>query len=72
MSVTEWGGHREDSRSQNVALYQEFLHYMANDGDELLRHYPKTAPKNATSLSKTSQNEMTNIIGFAVRNEVVR
>lgn len=67
-------GHREDSTApedSNMGNFIELVKFRA-ENDEVLNTYLKTAPKNALYTSKTIQNEMIEVIGTAIENQIIQ
>ena len=65
-------GHRNDSQfhpnvgeysSGGVGTFVEVLNYRARAGDSVLENHLGTCSKNASYISKTSQNELINCCG---------
>ena len=65
-------GHRDDSTStaSNKGNFWAILNLLASHDKELADHL-KNAPKNATYTSKTIQNEIIDIIGSHIRNQIL-
>ena len=49
-------GFEEDYESLNMGNFKALLHFRIDAGDTLLQEHLQTCPKNATYISKTSQN----------------
>ncbi len=68
-------GHRDDEKhddmSGNCGNFRALLNYRVNGGDEALKAHCERAPKNATYKSKTTQNELINIIGDIILKRIV-
>ena len=65
-------GPRDDD-PQNASLsgnFQALLEFRIDSGDQTLQHHLKTAPRNATYISKTIQNEMTTTVGAIIVNNL--
>ena len=70
-------GHHEDSKyvddpNYNSGNYQEFLRFIAENGNEVLRLHFENAARNATYTSKNIQNELIEISAELLRNEIVK
>ena len=70
-------GHHEDSKyvddpNYNSGNYQEFLRFIAEKGNGVLRLHFENAARNATYRSKNIQNELSNISAELLRNEIVK
>lgn len=70
-------GHRDDSKyfndtSINCGNFKALLQYRAKGGDTDLAEHLSNAPKNATYISKTIQNELINIIGETIQKRLVQ
>ena len=70
-------GHRDDNVSwfeeddgNNVGNFIELVRFRAETDDILCKHL-KNAPKNAQYTSKTIQNEMIDVIGTQIRNNIL-
>ena len=50
----------------------ELIHYLAENGNTVLKQHLSTAPRNATYLGHRSQNEMITIIGNSIKAEILR
>ena len=64
-------GHRDDSTygvKNNAGNFIECVYFRAQT-DGILANHLKAAPKNATYLSKTIQNDFIQIVGNTVRNK---
>ena len=65
-------GPRDDD-PQNASLsgnFQALLEFRIDSGDQTLQHHLKTAPRNATYISKTIQNEMITTVGAIIVNNL--
>ena len=65
-------GPRDDD-PQNASLsgnFQALLEFRIDSGDQTLQHHLKTAPRNATYVSKTIQNEMITTVGAIIVNNL--
>jgi len=60
-----------DEKSKNKGLFLEVIHFLAENGNEVLNNHLLTAPRNATYLGHRAQNEMIIIIGNAVRDRII-
>ena len=66
------GGPRDDD-PQNDSLsgnFQALLEFRIDSSDQTLQHHLKTAPRNATYISKTIQNEMITTVGAIIVNNL--
>jgi hypothetical protein len=65
-------GHRDDSTSvaSNKGNFLAILNLLASHDDQLAQHV-KGSSKNATYTSKSTQNEIINIIGHSIRKEIL-
>ncbi len=57
--------------TNNAGNFRAFLQYRVNGGDTLLQEHYQNAPKNATYKSKTTQNELIDIIGAVFQKKIV-
>lgn len=69
-------GHRDDSShsldpSFNTGNFKALLQYRVNGGDRELGYHLENASKNATYISKTTQNEIIKIIGETILQGIV-
>ena len=65
-------GPRDDD-PQNASLsgnFQALLEFRVDSGDQTLQHHLETAPRNATYISKTIQNEMIATVGAIIVNNL--
>ena len=65
-------GPRDDD-PQNASLsgnFQALLEFRIDSGDHTLQHHLETAPRNATYISKTIQNEMITTVGPIIVNNL--
>ena len=65
-------GPRDDD-PQNASLsgnFQALLEFRIDSGDQTLQHHLKTAPRNATYISKTIQNVMIKTVGAIIVNNL--
>ncbi|XP_067029975.1 52 kDa repressor of the inhibitor of the protein kinase-like [Acropora muricata] len=65
-------GPRDDD-PQNASLsgnFQALLEFRIDSGDQTLQHHLRTAPRNATYISKTIQNEMITTVGAVIVNNL--
>ena len=63
-------GHRDDNTAEpdtNKGKFLALLDYSVKSGNTVLPNHLKTAPKNATYTSKTTQNELIECIGDHIR-----
>ena len=69
-------GHRDDSKyydsTSNVGNFQGLLNFRVECGDVILEEHFQTCPKNATYRSKTVQNELIEICGDYLREQIIR
>lgn len=70
-------GHRDDAKysndpDTNTGNFQALLQYRINAGDSELQHHIQNGPKNATYVSKTTQNEIISIIGEKIQRQIVQ
>ena len=67
-------GHRDDSQyhsgSGNIGNFLELVKFHAQTDSTLASHL-KNAPRNATYLSKTFQNQLINVIGDYLRKDLI-
>ena len=64
---------RRDDDPQNASLagnFQALLEFQIDSGDQTLKHHLETAPRNATYISKTIQNEMIKTVGAIIVNNL--
>lgn len=64
---------RRDDDPQNASLsgnFQALLEFRIDSGDQTLQHHLETAPRNATYISKTIQNEMITTVGAIILNNL--
>ena len=64
---------RRDDDPQNASLagnFQALLEFRIDSGDQTLKHHLETAPRNATYISKTIQNEMITTVGAIIVNNL--
>jgi Mor family transcriptional regulator len=64
-------GHDESEQSTNRGVFLELIHYLAENGDNVLVDHLKEASGNATYMSPSSQNECIEIIGTQLRKEII-
>ena len=64
-------GHDESIISNNRGVYIEFVHFLANNGDDVLNEHLTNSSKNQMYLSPQIQNEMISIIGNEIRSRIV-
>ena len=67
-------GHRDDATctdSGNPGNFRALLNFRVDSGDKILETHLKNAPKNATYISKTVQNELIELTGDHIRSSVV-
>ena len=72
-----YSGSHEDSKcvddpNYNTGNYQEFLKFIAENGNEVLQVHFENAARNATYRSKHIQNELINISADLLRNEIAK
>ena len=64
---------RRDDDPQNASLsgnFQALLEFRIDSGDQTLKHHLETAPRNATYISKTTQNKMITTVGAVLVNNL--
>ena len=64
---------RRDDDPQNASLagnFQALLEFRIDSGGQTLKHHLETAPRNATYISKTIQNEMITTVGAIIVNNL--
>ena len=64
---------RRDDDPQNASLsgnFQALLEFRIDSGDQTLQHHLESAPRNATYMSKTIQNEMITTVGAIILNNL--
>ena len=64
---------RRDDDPQNASLsgnFQVLLEFRVDSGDQTLQHHLESAPRNATYISKTIQNEMITTVGAIILNNL--
>ena len=69
------GIERRDDDPTNVALtgnFQALLEFRVDSGDQTLKQHLDTAPRNATYISKTIQNEMITTVGAHISNNLTQ
>ena len=64
-------GHREDAESHNKGLYRKLVEFTAAAGDEVLKDHLENMSTNATYISPTIQNQMTELVGGSLLEAVV-
>ena len=68
--------HRDDSKyydsTSNVGNFQGLLNFRVECGDVILEEHFQTCPKNATYQSKAVQNELIEICGDYLREQIIR
>lgn len=64
-------GHEESAHSSNRGLYIEIVYFLASTGDQVLKTHLETAAKNALYLSPQIQNEMIDICGRNIREQIL-
>ena len=52
--------------------FRSLLDFRIDSGDQTLQHHLKTAPRNATCISKTIQNEMITTVSAIIDNNLSR
>ena len=66
-------GHRDDTTNMgdgNPGNFQALLAFRADGGDKALQDHLENAPKNATYRSKTTQNQLIEVIGKALQKQI--
>lgn len=64
-------GHRESSDSKNPGNFRALLKFRVDSGDDLLKDHLENAPKNATYISNTIQNEIIVIVGELFQKKIL-
>ena len=67
-------GHRDDhtkTSSGNKGTFLAILDYSVRSGNEILRNHFEECPRNATYTSKTIQNQLIEVIGDYIRNQIL-
>ncbi|XP_065678112.1 uncharacterized protein LOC136093121 [Hydra vulgaris] len=75
-------GHRDDSKyypeigetcKNNIGIgnFVELLNFRIEAGDKVLEHHIRSAPKNATYISKTTQNELIECCGKTIEEVLI-
>ena len=67
-------GHRDDSTADpnsNKGIFQTLIKFRQEAGDTVLKTHFETCGKNATYTSKTVQNELINIMGEQIRDDII-
>ena len=67
-------GHRDDSTADpnsNKGIFHTLLQFRQDAGDTVLKTHFETCGKNATYTSKTVQNELINIMGEQIRDDII-
>nr|XP_047122955.1 zinc finger MYM-type protein 1-like [Hydra vulgaris] len=75
-------GHRDDSKyhpeigetcKNNIGIgnFVELLNFCIKAGDKVLEHHIRSAPKNATYISKTTQNELIECCGKTIEEVLI-
>ena len=66
-------GHRDDRTCEDVVNAGNFMElvYFRAKTDAILAKHLKNAPRNATYLSKTIQNELIQVVGNSIRNKII-
>ena len=68
--ISLWG-HRELSDAKNTGNFRALLQFSVESGDDLLRDHIENAPKNATYISNTIQNEIIVVIGELIQKKIL-
>ena len=65
------GTRDDDPRNPSLSgNFQALLEFRIDSGDQTLKHHLETAPRNATYVSKTIQNEMITTVGAIIVNNL--
>ena len=64
-------GHRESMSSLNPGNFRALLKFRVDSGDNLLKQHLDSAPRNATYISNTIQNELIGVIGSTIQSMIV-
>ena len=68
----DWHGkHAQSNREQNLGNFRALIEFRIEAGDLKLKQSIENAPKNCTYLSKTTQNQLINILGDVIRDEIL-
>ena len=68
----DWHGtHAQSNREQSFGNCRALIEFRIEAGDLKLKQSIENAPKNCTYLSKTTQNELINILGDVIRDEIL-
>ena len=59
------------STENNVGVFVELLNLRVRSGDEVLENHLKTCPKNATYISKTTQNELIKCCAKVITDKII-
>ena len=63
-------GHRDDATNMNAhgnpGNFKALLAFRAEAGDQILKKHLQKAPRNATYASKTTQNEIIDVVGIPI------
>ncbi|KAK3104654.1 hypothetical protein FSP39_007252 [Pinctada imbricata] len=69
-------GHRDDESnretSSNMGNFKELLQFRADAGDVILQEHLRSCAKNASYISKTSQNELLTCVKMYTQEEIVK
>ena len=74
-------GHRDDAKYHGevgqysvgqVGNFVELLNYRVRGGDEILGDHMRHAPKNATYISKTTQNDLIKCCGSVITDKIIK
>ena len=65
-------GHREDETSMNQGNFLSLLKYRVDAGDTALKEHLESCARNATYISKTSQNQLLSCIKDFIQGEIVK
>ena len=73
---TSLRGHRDDSRyvtesESSLGNFQALLQFRIDAGDKVLEEHFKITGKNCTYRSKTTQNELIEVCGDYIRNNIL-
>ncbi len=66
-------GHRDDSTALGARKMGNFIElvWFRAENDDMLRTYLETSPRNALYTSKTIKNEMIDVIGSAIEDQII-
>lgn len=61
----------KDSHHNNTGIFKELIRFQIDSGDSILEEHLRHCPKNATYVSKTTQNELLLCIKMFIQNKIV-